>query len=80
MEFKEAKEILLKDIRGIENKEVRIFFGENTYTIHELIDEIEKESEFGKKQVELYIRTIETIKKIRNTKPIKKKRWWKIWG
>ena len=79
MEFQEAKDILLKDIRGIKEKDSRLFVGMDSYTMPELANEIEKETEFGKKQVHMFISAMETIERIKQERNLIKKPWWKFW-
>lgn len=72
MDYKESKQILLKDIRGIKDKKARLFIGQDSYTMPELADEIENETEMGKWQIEMHISAMETIERLRKEKVSKK--------
>ena len=64
-EYLKEKLEMLEDLRSIKNSlHMKIYAGIKSYSIPQLIEEIENDTDFGKKQVLMSIRSKEVIKKI----------------
>lgn len=77
MEYEEAKQTILKELKGISpDCKIRFHVNEKVYGPQEFALELENETELGKWYIDARIRTEESIQKILDNPP--KKRWWKI--
>jgi hypothetical protein len=77
MEYEKAKQLLIKDLRGLTNTKACIWFGDKVFTAAELAKEIEDETEIGKNHINLFMEAMNHVEQILLNQPPKK--WWQFW-
>jgi len=78
MDYEESKQILLRDLRALENFDgVMYEMCGKKYSPVELAMEVEMETKIGRNMIQTHARTVEKIMKIKANQPPKK--WWQFW-
>ena len=79
MEYEESRRLLIEDLRSIpDTGKVRMYWGGESFTIPQLLKEIEDETEVGKEHIEMHIGAHNLIEELKANPP-KKRCWCKFW-